>query len=165
MGSMKLAEKGPIIAPPLLEGWAQRVSLEIQSWPGIVSATHWYLHDLTQVDGADFYVGEEELGHIHLDGELHLGLTRPLRKALTDARLAEPFPWSDDWVQFPITDQTSTQHAIWLFRFGYDRLNGARSRDLQRRIGEAAASSSRRSPPGPGGRGSRTDARGRWIQR
>jgi Luciferase len=134
---MKLAKKGPIIAPPLLEGWAQVVSLEVQSWPGIISATHWFLHDLTQVDGADFYLGEAELGHIHLDGEIHLGLTRPLRKALTDAKLAEPFRWAHNWVQFPITNRSSTQHAIWLFRLGYDRLNGERSRDLQRRICEA----------------------------
>jgi hypothetical protein len=131
---MKLAEKGPIIAPPLLEGWAQVVSLEIRSWPGIISATHWFLNDPTQVDGADFYFGEEELGHIHLDGEMHLGLTRPVRKALTDAKLAEPFRWAHSWVQFPITDQSSTQHAIWLFRLGYDRLNGEPSRDLLRRI-------------------------------
>ena len=131
---MRLAEKGPIIAPPVLEGWAQGVSLEIQSWPKIISATHWYLHDLTQVDGADFYVGEKELGHIHLDGEMHLSLTRPLRKALTGARLAQPFPWSDSWVQFPITSRGSTKRAIWLFRLAYDRLNGERSSELQRRI-------------------------------
>jgi luciferase-like monooxygenase len=146
---MRLAEKGPIIAPPVLEGWAHVASLEIQSWPGIISATHWSLHDPTQVDGADFYVGEAELGHIHLDGEIHLGLTRPLRKALTDAKLAEPFQWAHHWVQFPITDQSSTQHAIWLFLLGYDRLNGARSRELQRRICEAPDRRSVRFGRGP----------------
>jgi hypothetical protein len=134
---MKLSDKGPIIAPPTLEGAAQAVSLEIQSWAGIVSATHWLLDDPTQVDGADFYVGERELGHIHLDGEIHLALTKPLRKVLIDAGLAQPFPWADGWVQFPITDRTSAQHAIWLFRFGYDRLTGATAGDLQRRVIEA----------------------------
>src|SRR6476619_3214999 len=129
---MKLTEKGPIIAPPLLDGWAEVVSLEIQSWPGIISATHWFLNDRTQVDGADFYFGEKELGHIHLDGEIHLGLTRPLRKALTDAKLAEPFRWAQNWVQFPITDQSSTQHAIWLFQLGYDRLKGTQFSELRR---------------------------------
>jgi hypothetical protein len=135
---MKLADKGPIIAPPFLDGRAQDVSLEIQSWPGIVSATHWLLDDPTQVDGADFYVGERELGHIHLDGEIHLGLTKSLRKALIDAKLAQPFRWADDWVQFPITNRKSAQHALWLFRFGYDRLKGATSEDLQRRIREGS---------------------------
>ena len=40
---MRLKDKGPVIAPPVLSGWAQTVSLEIQSWPGIISATHWCL--------------------------------------------------------------------------------------------------------------------------
>jgi hypothetical protein len=131
---MKLADKGPIVAPPVLKGWAQKVSVEIQTWPGVVSATHWLLDDPTQVDGADFYVGERELGHIHFDDDIHLGLTKPLRKALIVAKLARPFRWADDWVQFPITNKRSAQHALWLFRLGYDRLNGATARDLQRRI-------------------------------
>jgi Family of unknown function (DUF5519) len=136
---MKLADKGPIVAPPVLKGWAQQVSLELQSWPGIVSATHWLLDDPTQVDGADFYVGERELGHIHLDGEIHLGLTRSLCKALIDAKHAEPFRWAEDWVQFSVKNQGSAQHGLWLFRLGYDRLNGATAGDLKRRILEAAA--------------------------
>ena len=40
---MKLADKGPIKPPPVLKGPAQLVSLEIQSWPDIVAATHWFL--------------------------------------------------------------------------------------------------------------------------
>jgi hypothetical protein len=137
--AMKLADKGPIVAAPVLKGWAQKVSLELQSWPGIVSATHWLLDDPTQVDGADFYVGERELGHIHLDGEIHLGLTRSLRKALIDAEHAEPFRWAEDWVQFSIKNKGSAQHGLWLFRLGYDRLNGATAGELKRRILEAAA--------------------------
>lgn len=131
---MKLADKGPLMAAPLLERWAQVASLEIRSWPGMISATHWYLHDPAQVDGADFYFGEAELGHIHLDGELHLSLTRALRNALTNAGLAQPFPWRRDWVQFLITDERRMQQALWLFRLGYDRLNGTQSSELQRRI-------------------------------
>jgi Luciferase len=73
---------------------------------GLCSApTHWLLDDPTQVDGADFYVGERELGHIHLDGEIHLGLARSLRKALIDAEHAEPFRWAKDWVQFSIKNK------------------------------------------------------------
>src|SRR6516165_1298489 len=91
---MKLADKGRIKPPPALKGAAQLVSQEIQSWPGIVAATHWFLYDRTQVDGADFYVGERELGHIHLDGEFHLGYDRlngtgiaRLRQRLIDYRV------------------------------------------------------------------------------
>src|SRR6516225_9306789 len=100
---MKLADKGPIKPPPALKGAAQLVSQEIQSWPGIVAATHWFLYDRTQVDGADFYVGERELGHIHLDGEIHLGATRTLAAMLIEHDLADPFEWGDAWVQYPLS--------------------------------------------------------------
>jgi hypothetical protein len=93
---MKLADKGPIKPPPVLKGPAQLVSQEIQSWPGIVAATHWFLYDQTQVDGVDFYVGDRELGHIHLDGEIHLGTTRPLGAMLIEHGLADPFEWHDE---------------------------------------------------------------------
>jgi hypothetical protein len=136
---MKLADKGPIVGPPRLGGPAQMVSAEVQSWPGVVSATHWLLHDPTQVDGADFYVGERELGHIHLDGEIHLAVTQALRRALVKRKLVEPFRWAADWVQFPITDRKSAQHALWLFRLGYDRLNCASRTDLFQRIELAVA--------------------------
>src|SRR5258708_4815396 len=102
---MKLADKGPIKPPPVLKGQAQFVSQEIQSWPGIVAATHWFLYDQTQVDGAYFDVGERELGHIPLDGEIHLGTTRTLAAMLIEHGLADPFEWGDaatipgqDWI-------------------------------------------------------------------
>lgn len=87
---MKLADKGPIKPPPLLKGPARFVSHEIQSWPGIVAATHWFLYDQTQVDGVDFYVGDRELGYIHLDGEIHLGTARTLGARLIEHGLADP---------------------------------------------------------------------------
>ena len=108
---MKLADKGPIKPPPALKGPAQLVSQEIQSWPGIVAATHWFLYDRTQVDGADFYVGERELGHIHLDGEIHLGATRTLAAMLIEHDLADPFEWGDAWVQYPICKKADVGHA------------------------------------------------------
>src|SRR5262245_25257841 len=115
---MRLESKGEIRPPPKLKGPAQSVSLEIQCWPGIVAATHWFLYDRTQVDGADFYVGEKELGHIHLDGELHLGLTVGLRRRLIELGLAEPLPWADDWIQAPISSPKEARNALWLFRLG-----------------------------------------------
>lgn len=133
---MKLKDKGPIEKPPTLKGPAQKVSKEIQSWPEVIAATHWTIGDSKKTDGADFYVGESELGHIHLDGELHLSLTKQLRKTLIDAKLAEPFPWGNEWVQFLIRDEKTAQHAKWLFRLGYDCLKGATDADLKVRINE-----------------------------
>ncbi len=133
---MKLKDKGPIVKPPILKGVAEKVSVEIQSWPEIISATHWTIGDSTKVNGADFYVGENELGHIHLDGELHLYLTKELRQKLIAAGLAEPFRWGDEWVQFQITDELSRHQAEWLFRLGYDRLKGTTDDELNLRISE-----------------------------
>lgn len=133
---MRLESKGEIRSPPKLKGPAQSVSLEIQSWPGIIAATHWFLHDRTQVDGADFYVGEKELGHIHLDDELHLGLTVGLRRLLIEAELAEALPWAEDWIRAPISNQKDARTAQWLFRLGYDRLMGTPISELRKRIRE-----------------------------
>ena len=131
---MKLESKGIVRPPPKLSGPAQSVSLEIQSWPRIRAATHWHLYDNSQVDGADFYVGERELGHIHLDGELHLALTPGLSERLIEAGLALEFPWGDDWVRAPIGNRADARHAIWLFRLGYDRIGGASISELRERI-------------------------------
>jgi len=133
---MRLESKGEIRPPPKLKGAAQSVSLEIQSWPRIIAATHWYLYDRTQVDGADFYVGEKELGHIHLDGELHLCVTAGLRRRLIEAGLAEALPWADDCVQAPIASRRDARNAVWLFKLAYDRLRGTPIPNLRRRIGE-----------------------------
>ena len=133
---MRLETKGEIRPPPKLKGPAQSVSLEIQSWPGVISATHWFLYDRTQVDGADFYVGEKELGHIHLDGELHLCLTVGLRRRLIAAGLAEALPWAEDCVQAPISSRRDARNALWLFRLGYDRLIGAPISELRQRVRE-----------------------------
>ena len=133
---MRLESTGKVRPPPNLKGPAQSVSQEIQSWPGIVAATHWYLHDRTQVDGADFYVGAKELGHIHLDGELHLFLTVGLRERLIEAGIAEALPWADDCIQAPISSKRDARNAVWLFRLGYDRLRGTPIPELRRRIHE-----------------------------
>lgn len=137
---MRLESKGAIRLPPKLKGPAQPVSLEVQSWPHIIAATHWYLHDRTKVDGADFYVGEKELGHIHLDGELHLGVTVGLRRQLIEAGLAEALPWGGDWIQAPISSPHEARIAVWLFRLAYDRLTGTPIPELRRRIRDEASS-------------------------
>jgi len=136
---MLLESKGEVRPPPKLKGPAQPVSAEIQSWRRIVAATHWDFDDRTQVDGADFYVGEKELGHIHLDGELHLCLTVGLRRRLIEAGLAEALPWAEDCVQAPISSRRDAKNAVWLFRLAYDRLTGTPIPELRRRIREAVS--------------------------
>lgn len=122
---MKLKEKGKIIPPPELSKYCEIVSKEIQQWPEIISATHWEIEDNNKPNGADFYLGELELGHIHLDGWLHLPSTKEFSNALITKGLAKKFPYGVNWIQFKIFDQESANHAIWLFKLHYKKLSGA----------------------------------------
>lgn len=121
---MRLEDKGPILPPPVLSKYPQMVSEEIQKWSNIISATHWDLYDRTKVDGADFYVGKKELGHIHLDGWVHLATNKELSQAILKNKLAEKFPYAQNWVMFSITKKQDVKKAILLFQLNYDRLNG-----------------------------------------
>jgi hypothetical protein len=100
------------------------VSEEIQKWSNIISATHCDLCDKTKVDGADFYVGEKELGHIHLDGWVHLATNKELAQAMLKNKLAVKFPYAQNWVMFSIANIQNVKNAILLFQLNYDRLNG-----------------------------------------
>lgn len=134
---LTLAEKGPFAPAPSLSGPAGRVAREIAAWPGILAATHWRLGAPGTVDGADFYVGAEELGHIHLDGDVHLATTLALREALLARRFAKPLPWYASWVCLPIRNDTDAAHALRVVRLNYDRLAGVPMANLLARI-EAA---------------------------
>lgn len=118
------AEKGRFAPPPALRGPAQAVSVEIQSWPGVIASTHWHFSGSGRVDGVDFYVGEMEMGHIHLDGEIHLATSAGLRRALVARRLARPFPYYATWVEADIGDAAGAERATWLFRLNHRRLRG-----------------------------------------
>jgi hypothetical protein len=131
---MKLEEKGKFLPPPVLDKYAQLVSTEIQKWNNIIAATHWYLYDTTQVDGADFYVGEEELGHIHLDGSVHLATSKELKKILLDNKLAQNFPYGKNWVQFQIASKEDAEKAIKLFQLNYERINGISINELNLKV-------------------------------
>lgn len=124
---MTLEEKGLIIPPPIMPLYPQMVSVAIQQWENVISATHWDLYDNTKVDGADFYVGKQELGHIHLDGSVHLATTTELRIPLLKNNLAKKFPYGGEyegWVLFKIEAESDVQQAIWLFQLNYERLMG-----------------------------------------
>lgn len=134
---MKLEDKGPIQPPPVLTGPAQTTAAAIQSWPAIIAATHWDLFNRTRVDGADFYVGAAELGHIHLNGEVHLAATPALGIPLLAQGLVTPLPYGTqrgDWVGFQIRTGADAAHATWLFQLNYDRLRGASVESLTERL-------------------------------
>ncbi len=132
---IRLRNEGPIKSAPRLKGFAEEVSTEIQSWPGIIAATHWQRGNSTRVDGAEFHVKEGgELGHIHLDGEFHLIMSKPLRTQLVKLDLAQPFIFHQDWVTESIASAKAADQAIWLFRIGYDRLCSTPEEDLFSRI-------------------------------
>lgn len=134
--TMDLNSKGPIRSAPRLKGPAARVAETIALWPDVIAATHWHLSRRDEINGADFYVGEAELGHIHLDGEVHLATSLELRQRLVDARLARPFPWYKSWVEASIRNEGEADHALWLFRLNYERLVGGDVEAmLQKRIG------------------------------
>ena len=136
---MTLAEKGPIQPPPRLAPRFEKVSQIVQGWTGVISATHWRFDARDEVDGADFYVGDRELGHIHLDGEVHIPFPAALRKALIAARLARPFAWGGDFVEMSIRTAADAERARWLFELNYDRLHGATSRALLERVAAQSA--------------------------
>lgn len=132
--SMKLSDKGRFAPPPPLPKHAELVSQTLASWPGVNARTHWLLGDESEVDGADFYVGEDEIGHLHLEGEAHVATGLTLRKALVASELAAPFAWSTKFVVHQVQRASQVEHALWLFRLAYDRLTGTSDRDLVARI-------------------------------
>lgn len=134
---MTLEEKGTFAPPPILTTYPQMVSSAIQDWKNVISATHWDLYDNSKVDGADFYLGKNELGHIHLDGSVHLATIKELRILLVEKKLAKKFPFGGEyegWVLFKITNQNDAKHAIWLFQLNYERLIGNSTETLVSKI-------------------------------
>lgn len=131
---MRLSEKGRFSPPPVLPENAEIVSKALASWDDVHARTHWLLGDETEVDGADFYVGDEEIGHLHLEGQAHVATGLVLRKALVAAKLASPFRWSTKFVVHDVERAADVEHALWLFRLAYDRTKGATDADLVARV-------------------------------
>ncbi|MEO7033409.1 MAG: luciferase family protein [Polyangiaceae bacterium] len=135
---MKLSEKGHFAVRPTLEGPAELVACAVAQWPGVHARTHWQLADETIIDGADFYVAERELGHLHLHPEAHIAMPPTLREAVIAARLARPFRWNENFVVQCVKTSADARVTEWLFRLAYDRLRGASLVALRARINEAA---------------------------
>ena len=116
--------KGPLAPPPELDGSLRAVADAVAAWPEVEATTHWHLWDRGRVDGIDFYVGPDELGHLHLDGSIHLATTPALGAKLVAEGLGQPFPWAPGWTMATVTDLGVTA-AIALFQRNYDLLRPA----------------------------------------
>jgi hypothetical protein len=114
---MNLAQKGHFAPPPTLAPpHAQALSQSLAAWPGVHARTHWFLGDESTVDGADFYVGDDELGHLHLDGEAHVAA----------------------FVTWPVSTAAERTHAEWLFSLRFAMLNGTPLDSVLARLPRAA---------------------------
>ena len=129
---MKLSDKGPTAPPPVLSKHLQFVSDRIQSWPGVLAATHWDLYSPSQVDGADFYLGDDELGHIHLNGEVHIPLSAHDHAVAIATGLARRFRYGAFgngsyrfWVETGVRNKAEAEIAVTLFELSYRRSSGS----------------------------------------
>lgn len=112
-GTMSRTQKGRVAAPPRLRRAAQRVADSVAALPGVVAQAHWEIGSQEDVNGVDFYVGEEELGHIHLDGEAHIPVGAKLARTLIADGLAARFPWSREFV---VVDTNDHDNALTIFQ-------------------------------------------------
>ena len=122
---MRAEDKGPFAPAPVIDGPAGVIAAEIATWPGVQARAHWHLYRPAEMDGADFYVGTEELGHIHLDGEAHLAVTRAMRDVAIRAGTGHAAPWPgyENWLHVGITGETAAE-ALALLRANHVRLYG-----------------------------------------
>ncbi len=116
--------KGPLAPPPMLDEPLRAVADAVAAWPEVEATTHWHLRERGRVDGIDFYVGADELGHIHLDGSIHLATTPELGAELVADGLGRPFPWVQGWTMASVS-RLGVDAAVALFRRNYDSLRPA----------------------------------------
>ncbi len=121
LGRMARADKGPVASPPILDGPIGTVSEAISGWPGIIATAHWDLYRPSQLDGIDFYLGDEELGHIHLDGSIHLATSPSLGATMVAQGSARPFRYQRGWVCEQVHN-IGPDAAIALFQSNYEWL-------------------------------------------
>jgi hypothetical protein len=115
------AAKGPIAPPPALTGKLKAVADAIAAWPDVEATVHWRFDEPGRVDGVDFYVGSDELGHIHLDGSIHLATPPRLRSELVAEGLGKPFVWGRGWTTASM-HRLGVEGSVELFRRNYDWL-------------------------------------------
>jgi len=121
ISTLPRSAKGPIAPPPALAGKLKAVADAVAAWPEVEATVHWRFDQPDRVDGVDFYVGPDELGHIHLDGSIHLATPPWLGSALVAEGLGKPFVWARGWTVASI-HRLGVDRSVALFRRNYDRL-------------------------------------------
>jgi hypothetical protein len=100
---------------------AARITATVTAWEGVESAPH-------RFGGIEFRVGRRELGHLHGDRIADLPFPRRVRDELIAEGRARPhhvLPESG-WITVSIASSDEAEHAVKLFRMGYDRARNAR---------------------------------------
>ena len=129
--TMSRSEKGRVAPAPLLRGVPQAVADDVAALPGVSVQAHWEIGSQHEVNGTDCYVGAEELGHIHLEGEAHIPVGPELVDALVGSRLARRFRWSK---AFAAVDAHDHDLALWVFTLRRAQIGGALNDELLARI-------------------------------
>jgi len=121
LSTLPRAAKGRVCPPPKLTGTLKAVADAVTMWPDVQATTHWRFDAPDQVDDVDFYVGPDELGHIHLDGSIHLATSPRLGAELVAEGFGQPFAWAQGWILASV-DGLGVEKGVALFRRNYDRL-------------------------------------------
>ncbi len=66
----------------------------------------------------------DELGHIHLDGSIHLATAPELGAQLVAEGLGRPFPWARGWTMASVS-RLDVDAAVAMFRRNYNQLRPA----------------------------------------
>ncbi len=95
-----------------MEDIAARVTTEILSWPGVSQHEH-------RFGGAEFRLGNRELGHIHLEGWADFPFTARIREMLVETGRVTPHKFGvTGWVSRDLDDP---DEVVELFRLSYER--------------------------------------------
>jgi hypothetical protein len=137
-GTMSRTAKGRVAPAPRLADKPQQTAELVAALPNVSVQAHWEIGSQEDVNGTDFYVGAEELGHIHLDGEAHIPIGAALAAVLVQAKLAKRFRWS---AQFVVVDAANTEVAVWTFALRHAQIEGVSHADLKARIAMRATRS------------------------
>ena len=121
LGTLPRSQKGPVAPAPNLQEPLQSVIDAVSSWAGVTKTVHWHFADQSRVDGVDFYYVDDELGHVHLDGEIHLATTQTLADVLVAEGAAMHFRYQMGWLEEDIR-RIGAAAAVALFRRNYERL-------------------------------------------
>jgi hypothetical protein len=121
VGTLPRDQKGRVAPPPVLAKPLQDVVDVVSAWPDVDTTVHWHFNDKNRVDGVDFYTMDKELGHIHLDGDIHLATSPTLGNSMIAEGVAKAFPYLRGWVEENVM-AIGTAASVELFRRNYEAL-------------------------------------------